>query len=169
MSLDDKTFDKEPLLRFRKNERNVDLAYFSKQLYNLLIEIGMIPSPKRNRAVIPPFILNKNLERPFLRGLFDTDGCLVFDKQHRDVHYYPRIEIKMRPCPMREQLQDILADLNFRYVTSKQANGSLRIQINGKDTFERWINEVGFNNKKHITKYKLWKKLGYYTPNSTLK
>ena len=34
---------------------------------------------------------------------------------------------------------------------------------------EKWIKEIGFSSKKNITKYLLWKKLGYYIPKSTLK
>ncbi|OYT53540.1 MAG: hypothetical protein B6U72_05405 [Candidatus Altiarchaeales archaeon ex4484_2] len=161
-------FGREPLLRFKRKERTVELAFFGKGVYEFLINFGMAPSPKRNRAVIPPFIFENNLEAPFLRGLFDTDGCLVFDKQHKDVHYYPRIEIKMLPCPMRDQLFDILSSLHFRYIVSPQPNESLRIQMNGKKMINKWDTIVGFNNKKHISKYQLWQRFGYYTPNTTL-
>ncbi len=162
-------FGKGPLLRFKRNERTAELAYFGKELYEFLIGLGMVSAPKRNRAIIPPFVFEKNLELHFLRGLFDTDGCLVFDKQHKDIHYYPRIEIKMLSCPMREQLLSILSDRGFRYITSPQPNEGLRIQMNGKKIFERWMKDIGFNNQKHVSKYDVWSKFGYYTPNTTLK
>lgn len=164
-----KLFGKEPLLRFKRKEQTAELTFFGKELYEFLIGLGMVSSPKRNRAIIPPFIFDKNLEIHFLRGLFDTDGCLVFDKQHRDIHYYPRIEIKMLPCPMREQLLSILSKLGFRYIISTQPNESLRIQMNGRKILEKWIDVVKFNNQKHTTKYKIWRRWGYYTPNTTLK
>lgn len=163
-----KLFGKKPLLRFKRKERTVELIYFGKELYEFLIELGMASSPKRNRAIIPPFIFEKNLDVYFLRGLFDTDGCLVFDKQHRDVHYYPRVEIKMLPCPMRDQLLSMLSKLGFRHITSTQPNESLRIQMNGNEIIDRWMDIVKFNNQKHITKYNIWRRLGYYIPNTNL-
>lgn len=161
-------FGKEPILRFKRKERTMELAYFGKELYEFLIGLGLASSPKRNRAIIPPFIFDKNLEVHFLRGLFDTDGCLVFDKQRRDVHYYPRIEIKMLPCPMRDQLLSILSKLGFRYIISAQPNESLRIQMNGRKIVKKWIDVVRFNNQKHITKYRIWGRFGYYMPNTSL-
>lgn len=162
-------FGKEPLLRFKRKELTVELVYFGKELYDFLIWLGIVPSPKRNRAIIPPFVFDKNLEIHFLRGLFDCDGCLVFDKQNRDVHYYPRIEIKMLPCPMRDQLLNILSNLGVRYITSAQPNENLRIQMNGKKILEKWMLNIKSNNQRHTSKYRIWNKLGYYTPNTTLK
>jgi hypothetical protein len=100
--------------------------------------------------------------------LFDTDGCVIFDKQKGLEHFYPRLEIKMLPSPMRKQTLGILSDLGFRPIISPQQNGCIRIQMNGKGLLEKWVKEIKFHNPRHETKYKIWKRLGYYITNTNI-
>jgi hypothetical protein len=161
-------FDKEPLLRFKRGERTLELLYFGQPVYEYLLNLGVAPSPKRDRAVIPPFILQEGLGKHFLRGLFDTDGCVIFDKQKSKEHSYPRLEIKMLPSPMRKQTLEILSYLGFRPIISPQQNGCIRIQMNGKSLLEKWVKEIKFHNPRHETKYEIWKRLGYYITNTNI-
>jgi intein/homing endonuclease len=63
--------------------KTVDILIFSKNLVEYLVKhVGLKLGPKRNRAESPNWVLHHGLELHALRGLFDTDGCLVFDKQH---------------------------------------------------------------------------------------
>ncbi|MFH1055275.1 MAG: hypothetical protein V1744_04180 [Candidatus Altiarchaeota archaeon] len=159
----ERVFKKEPLLRFKTTERVVELLLFGREYYYSLISLGLKPAPKRDNASIPEFITTENLERDFMRGLFDTDGCLVFDKQHTDRHYYPRLEIKMLPSPMRNQFINMLVQSGFDIMLAPRiySDKVVRIQINGKEQLEEWASMIGFNNPKHKTKYLLWKRLGY--------
>ncbi len=161
-------FDKEPLLRFKRGERTLELMYFGKPFYEYLMDLGMAASPKRDRAIIPSFIFQEGLEKHFLRGLFDTDGCVIFDRQNKKEHAYPRLELKMLPSPMRKQTLEILSNLEYRPITSAQQNGCIRIQMNGKKILEKWVNEIKFHNPRHETKYKIWKNLGYYMTNTNI-
>jgi DNA-binding transcriptional regulator WhiA len=88
MPLFKENFGKEPALK-RRNDRN---AYYlllsSKETMNFLTEkIGLKRGSKVNASVPKIALSNKNLARAFLRGLFDTDGCLKFSKQTKSIHY----------------------------------------------------------------------------------
>ncbi len=45
---------------------------------------------------------------------------------------------------------------------------SNQIEICGKEQLELWMKKIGFNSRKHLTKYLVWKKFGFCPPNTTL-
>jgi intein/homing endonuclease len=166
--LSNSIFGREPLLRFKKNERTAELLFFGSEIYRVLIGLGLVKAPKKGNCRVPEFITEQRLQKPFLRGFFDTDGSLVFDKQHSNKHYYPRLEMKIDESPMRKQIIDILRSLDFNPRICRQKGNVWRVQLNGIGQFERWSQEITFNNPKHLTKRLLWKKFGYYRPGLTL-
>ena len=42
-----------------------------------------------------------------------------------------------------------------------------KIYLSGEIMLEKWVKEIGFSNLATITKYDLWKKLGFYIPKIT--
>jgi hypothetical protein len=163
-------FSKEPLLRFKKEENTAELLLFGKEYYDSLMNLGLQRAPKKDVAVVPKFITSYNLSRFFLRGLFDTDGCLIFDAQHTSRHYYPRLEIKFQPSPMRSQVFDMLVGEGFKPIISVTGSKEvLRIQLNGEKQLSRWVERIGFKNIRHLTKYCLWKKQHYCPTQTTLR
>jgi DNA-binding transcriptional regulator WhiA len=161
-------FRKEPLLRFKKNERVIELLLFGFKISNDLLKLGLVKAPKKDRCVIPDFIERNSLQKYFLRGFFDTDGSVVFDKQHTNRHYYPRLEMKIDRSPMRKQIIELLKKLKFNPRVCPQKGDVWRVQLNGKAQFKRWSSEIVFKNPKHLTKRLLWEKLGCYQPGLTL-
>src|SRR3989338_8105414 len=65
----------------------------NKQITGFLLRYFPI-GEKSSKVCIPEPIINgsNKLRCAFLRGLFDTDGCIRFDKNHTLRHYYPKIE-----------------------------------------------------------------------------
>jgi len=156
-------FSVRPLLRKRNEENTIDILVFGKEIVNALKRIGLRLSPKRDRAMIASWIFSYGFELYTLRGLFDTDGCVVFDKQHRNVPYYPRLELKVSSTHLRDQIAEILRDHGFRYSTSmKTGSNTFKFQINGAVFFKKWAIEIGFNNPKHTAKYMFWSEHGYF-------
>lgn len=78
-------------------------------------EIGLESGPKFGKVRIPSWVFKNHLELDSLRGLFDTDGCVAFDKQNREVPYYPRLEVKISPSPLSHQVPEVLTRYNFRH------------------------------------------------------
>jgi len=144
-------FDVKVLLKFRKNENTLDIHIFNKKFVNFLVnKVGMVPSPKWNRAVIPKVFLNNKLEKYVLRGYFDTDGSVVITNNNGTI--YPRLEMKVCPSPMRNSFVEILRRLNFRFGAYKIDNNRTRIQINGRGQLKKWIKEVGIKNPNYLRK-----------------
>ena len=111
------------------------------------------------------------MSEDFLRGLFDTDGCLKFSKQTKNKNYYPRIQYCFRDTKFAWQVKGLLGRIDFNVGTWKENrfNGLVFFQISGKDNLEKWMRIVRPANFVHKTKYLIWKKNGAYTPKSSLK
>lgn len=120
---------------------------------------------------IPNKIRNDNkLILYFLRGLFDTDGCLKFSKQYKSKNYYPRIQFCFRRSKFADDVGEVLrkVDFNFCRWDENRVNGLVFYQLSGKENLERWFNKIKPSNFVHLSKYLFWKRFGYYTPKSSL-
>ena len=163
-------FNVNPKLR-KRNDRNAFYIDFnSKDVMSYLSkDLGLIRGNKKY-ASIPRIIKNNSKLIPhFLRGLFDTDGCLKFSKQSRDENYYPRIQFCFSDTQFAEEVKEIIK-IYFKVGSWKDSrfNGLAVYQISGKENLEKWIKLIGSNNIVHKTKYLIWKKQGFYVPNSSL-
>lgn len=113
---------------------------------------------------------NKKFILSFFRGIFDTDGCLKFSKQTKNIHYYPRVEIGFRQSNFIFEIDKLIKSLNINYSSWKENHvyPFIKFQISGINNLEKWMKCISPNNPVHITKYFFWKKYGYYNPNSSL-
>lgn len=160
----ERLFCVRPLVRERRGEKTMDILIFNKKLVEHLVGVvGLKSGPKHHSAEIPNWVLRHGFELRVLRGLFDTDGCLSFDKQHREVFYYPRLELKVSSKLLYYQLTQILEKHGFRYSTSTKTGGNtIKLQVNGAALLRKWVAKVGFNNPKHHAKYENWEKNGHF-------
>jgi len=145
-----KIFDEEAILKYRKNENTAELYLFKRKIIRFLIGIGLVLSPKWNRARIPKLLFNSPFDIFVLRGYFDTDGCIAI--VNNNGKEYPRLEMKISPSPMQKQFIEILKKYNFRFGAYQIGRGKVRIQINGIRQLKKWSNLVGFSNRKHMDK-----------------
>ena len=148
------------------------LSFLSRALY----------LPTRNKASvtkIPEYIKSSSpeIKTAFIRGLADTDFCIAFKKKHKNMHYYPVISVRQKSKTIIEDVSNALKELGFYLYT--QYNMSVKYQrgftatqhaiyISGEKNLSKWINLIGFNNPKHMTKYLVWKKFGQCPPYTTL-
>ncbi len=150
-------FGIKPKKFFRKGENTCDIRVFHREIIKFVLDdLGMAISPKWNRAKIPKYYLKNNLELMVLRGYFDTDGCVTVTNNNGTL--YPQLEMKVCPSPMQNQFLTILKRRGFRFQVNDIGKGKIRIRLNGKEQAEKWINEIGFSNPKHISKYLKYKK-----------
>ncbi len=165
-------FGLKPTIRKRNSENAYYLQLENKEVFKFLMnDIGLIRGNKKN-ARIPKFILeNKKLIPFFLRGLFDTDGCLKFSKQTRNKNYYPRLQFCFRDTFFAKQVKPLLENEGFSvgFWKENRYNGLVFYQISGKENLEAWMNKINPRNMVHVTKYLFWKKHGFYIPKSSLK
>jgi len=109
---------------------------------------------------------NKSHKYAFVRGLFDTDGCIRFDRINKQkLHTYPRIEFGFASKVLRDDLAVFLKSIDFRCIVW-ESKDNYKLCIAGKEQAKRWFEVVKPANTKHLNKYKFWLERGYYMPRS---
>jgi hypothetical protein len=140
-------FNRSPRIWKRPDSNAVDIFVFGKQSLLYLISLGMVLAPKWERAVIPAFFMNHPYDKLVLRGYMDTDGCICV--VNNNGIRYPRIEMKVSPAPMQNQLIQILLQNNFNPQISKLEKGKIRITLAGYKNLNEWNQKIGFSNKRN--------------------
>ena len=136
-----KLYNIEPRLIFPKNLSGFEIH--SKSLFEFKHNILKIPyGPKIERITVPRTILeskNKEIYRSFIRGLFDTDGCIYIARGN-----YPRISITIKSKIFMKQIYNMLKKLGFLPSIHKWT-----VTLHGPTMLKKWINEINSNNPKH--------------------
>lgn len=159
---------------------------WNKQIGPLLHELGF-PYGKKSKIVqIPESILkseNKELYCRFLRGLFDTDGCLTFQKRYgknyilfkKKYNYYPVISISTVSEILSKQVSLVLDKLKIDHFIHDYQPKDIRDSyryitvISGPDRLEKWMNLIGTKNPSKLSRYLIWKKFGFCPTNLSFK
>lgn len=53
---------------------------------------------------------------------------------------------------MQNQFIDILKRRGFRFQVNDIGKGKVRLRLNGKKQVDKWNEEIGFSNPKHVKK-----------------
>jgi len=146
----------------------VGFQTFSKAIGTFKINTLGLPLGKKTGVSIPEIFHEKKLIPHLIRGIFDTDGCIDFEKKSREVPYYPRITICTTSKKLLEQISYILSDvLKFNISTWKidskrhEWRMSYRVCTRGEKNFNMWFKTIGSHNPKYVYKYNYWKRYGY--------
>lgn len=133
-----------------------------RDVTSLFLNFGFFPGKKSHTVRIPEYIKNSNnkIKLAFIRGYFDTDGYLRFERINNNKNYnYPKIEFGTASVGLRGDLFYLLKNLGFR--PYKWGKKMFCICLAGIDNLEKFIKEVSPKNKKHLNKYTLWKRYGH--------
>jgi intein/homing endonuclease len=152
---------------------------FKKEIVEYFIKLGLSAGSKTNQG-IPKIVKDSNIKckKAFLRGLFDTDGSIYFQKNYSikiSKHKRPIIKIGTTSRKLKEDIKELCKELKYTIMEKKAYKGArdknkvYELVIYKKKDIIRWIKEIEFRNPKHITKIEIWKKLGYCPPNTTYK
>ncbi len=156
-----------------------------RNIIEFLHKVGFPFGKKTTIVEIPEAILNTNdkiIKSRFLRGIFDTDGSLTFDRRHKGkyiefkmkYHYYPRIILSTVSEKLHKQCSVLLKNLNIHHTTQIYKSDDIkntryRIWVFGETQIQKWFKIVGCKNISKLTRYYIWKKFGFCPPNTTLK
>lgn len=143
-----------PHIQYRKEEHTIVLKIYSKELFLFFVNLGFKPGSKSRNVVIPPRIVrNKKLLLPAIRGIFDTDGCVFLDKRKNYRIPYARITIQTASIPLIQQLQEVLSQDYTLYVDKSNRDGKRNtLEIYGHRQLEKFLKQVSFSNKRHLSK-----------------
>ncbi len=164
-----KLYSLKPSVYRNKGNNTINLYYKSKKLLNFKKSLG-IPVGKKDNLKIPKCVLESDYIFDFIRGLFDTDGCLHFQKKHKKVHYYPRLDISSKCQGLISQINAVFikngfttsAVLNSRnYASNGTECRTSRVYLYGKKNLIRWIKFIGFSNPKNTNKLREWQEKGF--------
>src|SRR5438309_9947655 len=100
-----KVFDLELTSRYRQGENTMDLYRHSKEVASILHSWGMPFGRKKLSRLTPDVALD---EVSFVRGLFDTDGCV-----YRKYGPYRQIQFKSASSSLLGYMKECLMKLSF--------------------------------------------------------
>jgi len=156
----DKKYHKNFLIDFANEQLGVSASlkeknnylktnFYSKKLFILLTEKFRLPKGKKCYSIkIPSLIENSNKPiAPIIRGIFDTDGSIHFDRREVYKRPYPRIELNMKSWKLIQQIKKFLRELNLNTTGNKE-----RVYINGKEEVKKYLQTIGFRNSRHINR-----------------
>jgi len=135
-----------------------------KVITKAFISLGFSPGTKTYTVEVPDYIFksNINIKRAFIRGLFDTDGCLNFFKiNNNQKRTYPRIKFSFASEKLRNSLSELLKNVGFESY-SWNYKGEYCLCLAGKQKLEKWMDEIKPMNPKCLKKHEMFKILGFY-------
>lgn len=159
--------------RIRKRKKELQLIIYSKGILSFYHNVFDFPLGSKQKISVPNIIENSTpqLISQFIKGLADSDFCLTFKKKHKDINYYPVIKASFSSKALLKSLLRLLSRFHIKVspkfdvkVQDKRTNKTYirhEIYINGKKNLKRWIENIGFNNPKHLTKLRIWEKYGF--------
>jgi intein/homing endonuclease len=171
-------YGKEVTYKFHPKVGIYGFHIFDKKIVNFFNNLGIKSGPKLN-VQIPKIILSDAyLIKRFLRGLFDTDGNIYFDKNRsakNPINNCPIIKLGTVSEKLCNQVFNELLKLRFHprkknpYQGKRDKNKVHTVLIYRRGDIKKYIDEIGFKNPKHYTKWLIFKKLGFCPPNTNLK
>jgi len=178
-----KVFDTGLKGRFFYSKKTYGFSTSNKIIRNTLADLGFPYGKKGLIVSVPTRILNtddRKIKRAFLRGIFDTDGCITFDKRiyNKDIfkknrNYYPRIIFTTISEQLAKGIKRLSQQEGFNckiYVyKSKKETEHLKYkpQIVGTRALIEWINKVSPRNTAKLSRVRVWEKFGFCPPNTT--
>ena len=160
------------------NKTTIRTSFRSKAVFYFLNRVIGLPAGSKRDMNVPSLIKSSNfrIKKAFLKGLTDTDGCISFKKRYKRRNYYPSIGINSQSKSLIIFVKFILDNLkinscvcyNLRNYRNGKVNFEHQIDISGRKNLDIWMDKIGFNSSKHLTKYDVWKKFGFCPPNTNI-
>lgn len=151
---------------------------FNKELFDFFVENGATIGSKKEQKIPDWIKQDERLLKRFIRGIFDTDGNIYFDKNRNcknPINNVPVIKLGSCSKGIIQELFDELKNLKFHprlkkpYKGKKDKNPVHTILLYRREDVRRYISEIGFKNPKHSSKWELFLKQGSLLPKTTLK
>ena len=147
-------FNKKTHVNIRNDEQTLITRFSDKEIF-AKISSYMPIGKKYDKLKVPSEILNdRKYFFAFMRGFVDTDGTIIFSKQHKNHPYYPRIEIASISKSLLCTLLSELEKYGFYGSVSRKTEKSCRLEMPGQKNLRKWFELIGFNNSKNIRKIK---------------
>lgn len=149
-----KLFNLNSKISYKKNQKAVTVVVSSVNLVRWLSAKGMPKGNKLNEGLrIPKWIEgNKSYERRFIRGIFDTDGCVYIDRHKINGKVYKNQgwAFTTYSDDLRNNIFMTLKKLGFNPTLRKSQKS---VYMRKKYDIIRYFKEIGTSNSKHLKRY----------------
>lgn len=136
----------------RRDKKACEIIVSSKAMSNFFVGQGIPQGNKITLGVrIPNWILKKPLYRKaFIRGLFDTDGCVYLDTHRYRQKVYENLGMAFanQSVPLLSFFKETLEFFGL-HPTQKT---KFRVFLRRKEEIQRYFNLIGSSNEKHLKK-----------------
>lgn len=141
-------------IKTKNTERTVTVIGSSKNLVQFLNQKGMpIGNKIQNNLCIPAWInRNKSYKRAFIRGLFDTDGCIYVDihKGKNKTYKHFGWTITSYADILLSDVIQALKELGFTPTNRKTQKS---VYLRRQKEIIKYFKEIGTSNPKHYMRY----------------
>lgn len=130
----------------------------SLALWDFKVRVLGIKPGRKDNLVIPDIIRvnNEEILCAFLRGFFDTDGCVTFLYKYGKGNYYPCITITQKSHKMIVEVAEILNMLGFSPKVYRYGEET-KLMLNGYSQLKHYGEKIGWKSPKHLNKIVRWK------------
>lgn len=148
-------FDIIPTLKKKKDKNVLNIVVSSKNIVQFLKKNGMpIGNKIKNNLSVPDWIFKKiSYQIAFIRGLFDTDGCIYIDTHITDkkIYRYFGWAITSYADKLITDVVKILKNLEF---TPTHCFTQKSVYLRKQKEIKKYFLEIGTSNPKHYRRYK---------------
>lgn len=134
----------------------IRLNIYSKCLFEMLTKRFDIPAGKKCYTITIPNEILKSEDKfikATLRGMFNTDGGIGFDKRKRYKKPYVRVNYTSTSPALMNQIHNLLEGYKIPHSIHKKNDSSAKqIQINGEKNVRLFLKNIGFSNPRHLKK-----------------
>ncbi|MBU0929520.1 MAG: hypothetical protein KJ623_00420 [Nanoarchaeota archaeon] len=143
-------------LNYSVDKNRIYLWYISKMVVEFMHNNLEIPYSPKEDLRIPSYIMKENSYLiPFLRGLFDTDGCITLQRDGK--YNYILIKICTKHKHFAIDIINGLYLLNIpSFLTQKEYMGfrGYDVVVRNKNV-KPFLEVIGSNNPRNLLKYKI--------------
>jgi hypothetical protein len=157
-------FGLKPTWKYFKIQKAMNLRMISKGMLHFLLHCGF-KCGKKEQIGIPEWIrADERYMRAFIRGLADTDFSLHWRKNQWK-RGYPIISGGLKSKVLMVAVAEFLRSRGFAvagpYMELKKETRGYRdsigykLALNGHKNFKRWMQTIGFRNRRHLGKIEM--------------
>lgn len=145
-------FNRNAYLKERPKYNSIELNFSHRFLLEKIHRELGFPIGQKINLKIHEKIYNQGYEKVkhVIRGIFDSDGCVYFDKTPVGKPY-PCISIKMKAPILIRQLSDMFLKEGFR-IRREKWKGVEQIKLKGGKQLNKWIKEISSSNPRNLNK-----------------
>lgn len=138
----------------------IRLNIYSKRLFEMLTKRFNIPAGVKCYSIMIPLEIIKAEEKLLnstIKGMFNTDGGIGFDRRKTYKKPYIRINYTSASKKLIEQINKVLLTYSIKHSVHKKENKNKEktiymIQINGIENAKKFLSKIGFSNERHLNK-----------------